>query len=254
MASAMSNLSSTTIELQRAIIESPLDLALRHIFADACDEYCETLLAEFVRVQIALDPYLYVSEKSVADSERQHRDKLVSRNYTLWNKLFWSNHWRGIKANVINPVNYEMNFREHAAEGHRHNDSEFYYKPHIAVRNGFPWQVGCCLNWFISNAKKLFEQFPITSVVLVNCHPRLSSNAEVTDGMVYWASGDHDEDECRHYVPSQLIPILRGGTKTRSFSEARYYTDTKQAFAALDEAAVAYGRKLAGLPKLKRAS
>jgi uncharacterized protein (TIGR02996 family) len=113
--------------------------------------------------------------------------------------------------------------------------------PVFVIRRGFVAEVRCPLLTFAGIAAKLFRTHPITAVHLTDREPL---------GQRVWYDGGRPDRSGFHSVsdlPTRLFKLLDGGQLDPD-GWVRVYPNAALARDALDRAAIAWGRELAGLP------
>lgn len=96
-------------------------------------------------------------------------------------------------------------------------------------------------------AKSVCEQWPVTWVVLTDCQPMRDGNPVAPHGWWFQVNDRHNE----HVIERAIWDLLKswhnyGGPPNL----LKWYKTKDRALAALSNAAVNYGRRLAGLPEL----
>lgn len=209
--------------LLRNILERPDDLPARQVYADYLEEHREEALAEFIRVQIAVEPMRNSAHwrgaprtKRVLLLNKERKIKLPSEIRPLgWQYSFNGTNWRA-------PA-WQRAFQDTCA---------------LTVRNGFPYQLACTLEWFTeANAREAFGKWPIESVVLVDRRP-IESGGE----FLWFYHKSMEPSGQDHWIPNRIVHLV---------IRHSFHPTEAAAYADLDAACVAYGRRLAGLPALK---
>ena len=108
------------------------------------------------------------------------------------------------------------------------------------VRRGFVVEIGLSTPLFLAHAAELFARHPITRVNLLDRHPipRIG-RSDLRFAHITWG-----RPELPQHRPVELFPGLPEGTR-------RTFPSLARALSALSDAAVAFGRKAAGLPPLE---
>lgn len=104
------------------------------------------------------------------------------------------------------------------------------------VRRGFVAEIGAPTGPFLAFAREIFLRHPITTVHLIDRHP--GPRADGVFAVITAARPD-----LPHHWPVELFPDVPDGTELAFPSAGR-------AMRVLSDAAVAFGRRVAGLPPL----
>jgi uncharacterized protein (TIGR02996 family) len=107
------------------------------------------------------------------------------------------------------------------------------------VRRGFVAELGLSTALFLAHAAELFARHPITRVNLLDRHPIPRAGSEDLFAII---SGERPAYS--HYWPVELFPDVPEGTW-------RAFPSLGRALRTLSVAAVAFGRRAAGLPPLE---
>lgn len=270
----------TSHDLLAAILAAPNDDLPRLIAADWLDENGEPERAEFIRYQI-MKPQKpkgggWGCECSSPDArppcskcEKLTDEELAESDDKDSELRNWNRVWGNACAKCVNFESKSLV----DVEG---------VKVEIIERRGFPDEIRCTLaDWvgrvcpksplnpdLLRGAKCLpgcetchgtgrlpgiagwvCGQWPVTKVVLTDCEPMIGSNSAM-DNYVWWrlVSDRHGPV----VIDSQLWECLRGA---RIFGGGRptvlkWYMGRENALTALSDAAIRYGRRLAGLGEL----
>jgi uncharacterized protein (TIGR02996 family) len=105
------------------------------------------------------------------------------------------------------------------------------------VRRGFVAELAVGTGRFLASARELFARHPITAIYLPDRHPRTRANHAAATVIVAHSG----RSDC---WPPALFPGVPDGTELVFPSGGR-------AMRALSDAAVAFGRRAAGLPPLE---
>jgi hypothetical protein len=101
-------------------------------------------------------------------------------------------------------------------------------------------EIGLSTDLFLAHAADLFDRHPIARVILLDRHPIPRTGG--SDDLFAVISGERPEYP--HNWPPQLFPDVPE-------ESWRAFPSLGRAMRALSDAAVAYGRKAAGLPPLE---
>lgn len=201
--------------LLRAILVDPADDAPRLIYADWLDEHGQSERAHFIRLSIQLcrrEPSKDVFSIGLVHDVRTLQD------------ISWSG------------INRE--FHEGALSI-------------SAWDRGFVSGIQCPAETFLTRARSLFQLQPITDVFLNDRQPLLECG--------FWGWTPEIERDPfgppghvpTHSIPSCLMfPYLHASRQEPFSHEGAFYLSPELALAALANACVAYGRRLAGLLSL----
>lgn len=131
----------------------------------------------------------------------------------------------------------------------------FFASSGCTIRRGFIEEVRVPLDTFMKHAKALFSFQPITSVLLSDVDARHTGLMPRSfDFVCRILSRDYYRPQfCRHWLPLSFSKHLDNYRKSYSRIGESFHSfrNAKAAQDALNRCCVAYGRFLAGLPKLE---
>jgi uncharacterized protein (TIGR02996 family) len=224
-------------QLHRAILLDPSDDVARLAYADALEEQGGDTHAEFIRLQIEL--WRKNQPGPVAGSVMTGSTVVL---YERQDELARGFSWRWLGSTLRHEV-----IGKARADGpatvwrSRLGDST------AEFRRGFVWEVGLMLAEFMLHATDLFSTHPVTSVVLMDCHPVSHDGCWVWYDTRHTWHGTASILRQSYQVPAEQFGHFPGSDHG---NQSRLYPDEPSARRAFSAACVAYGRSLAGLPPL----
>jgi uncharacterized protein (TIGR02996 family) len=239
---------STRRDLLRGVLEYPEDPDRRLIYADYLEDEGEDRRAEFIRVEI--------------------RDDCTQTFHSKFHSCRYKNQWHcsickhlhrlmGCKeAKAPSPRRFArfmgltlrnlLPVRQSVDLSYRRAGSDGKYGHQMFTHNGFVTAVRTSLDNFLAMAQELFEQHPVTEVMLSDRRPLYlpavlgTRRVRSAYGWQYYFS-KHDDTVC-YVLPEQLLD--------ESSPRPVDFPDWTATQAWLSSLCVNYGRCLAGLPPL----
>lgn len=241
--------------LLRAVLMDPADDFPRLVFADWLDEHGECDLAEFIRVQVELEPL------------RMHGHGTTSPARALCLKC---DRAARLEQRERGMLELHLGVLRHGLPGDpyrtEHLGSEGFAvdfwldkraKPPVAYRarfrRGFVAEITLPLDAFLRHAGALFSAAPIERVTLSDRRPHQPSFDP--DRRWMWCMQPFRDDGDR--LPDDLFTLLSGPTDEGMYpngASIRRYDTADLALADLSAACVRYGRSIAGLPAVPQES
>lgn len=198
--------------LLRAILHDPYNDALRLVYADWLDEHGDPDRAEFIRLQIELDPYIGMLIPKEFGVQVQRVQQLATK-YIHVQEHPWS---------MAHPMQLS-----------------------IGWRRGFPWRVIGNLQDWHNNAAALLRTQPITSLRIKDRAPSNIRGGSGGRRTWAWFNADLVSSSPRHETDNRLPGYLFGAARRRNFTSA----DEAIYWASLGM--VNFARETIGLPLLK---
>lgn len=218
---------STEHSLLRAICADPADDTLRLAFADWCDEHGDPLRAEFIKVQMRL----WELESEFHLNEPPHAKeigKLLRREVEILNLLPT---WRSVWKSALLDGSVLWN-----------------------LKRGFIYTISLD-RWHLFQTaliQEAFSQHPLESIQLLpgTTHPRNVSDS-LGAGWT-WRKVGGAYSTLYHAIPVALWQHLKGYLPEPWTKGYKRWENREEAVRALEEAALDYGRELAGLPVIQK--
>lgn len=205
--------------LLRAILFDPADDAPRLIYADWLDDHDQSTRAHFIRVSIAI----HRKEPGVDEFDRALRFAGLNLDDMSWAGAALDRGWH--EGGLSN------------AEWDR----------------AFISAINCPIATFLKRAKSIFQTQPILNVFITDRRP------DQERGFWGWTTGSANNHlGTPGDVPTNLLapclmdPYLRASQQAPFSPNGAFFASPEFALAALSDACVDYGRRLAGLPELSR--
>ncbi|QVL32717.1 TIGR02996 domain-containing protein [Telmatocola sphagniphila] len=213
------------------ILQYPLDRGLRLVFADWLEENGEPYRAEFIRQMISND--LNWSEKPTRQTSRIYLDSLIRTLFQQKKSAFSRD-----LADIYYSNQLKIKSRVFVGTSSR--------SPSLLFDNGLVSEMRSTTTIFNKYAQSVFENEPITRVVITDKQPAVRS-----DGTSIWTY--HPEfGDCIKFLPQYLWLFIEDEYavhQSRGYYYREYPTKNK-AIESLSRACVQFGRKLVGLPRL----
>jgi uncharacterized protein (TIGR02996 family) len=202
------------IAFMRRIVEDPHDDVVRLVFADWLEERGEELRAEFIRLSIELANSDARQEKWRSKQERYERIR-------LHHQFDWL-----------------------AQEGLAEWENRYSRRNYGAFGRGFVEELILPFDAFGMSAANIFENHPITTVIVRDLFPKEMFKQPRRDGSGWWRFCQPDYDRAWWAT---------GGKEFCGVFSKKFDT-MSTAGDALSAACVAYGRRVANLPPLRAAA